>query len=135
MYTMVDTSVGVRELRQAAPELVKRAERGEQIVITRHGKPAAMLGPAPQQHEKASSEKARLWLKERAAFEKMLPMLERRYRGRYVAVCGGKVVLDDSDHERLFERVWKRLHGRVVYIGRVGGEAPVIDMPGFELDR
>jgi prevent-host-death family protein len=40
---------GLRELRQAASDLVRRAEAGETIVITVSGRPAATLGPvAPQ---------------------------------------------------------------------------------------
>ena len=39
------TEVGLRELRQNASELVRRAQEGEQMVITVAGRPAAMLGP------------------------------------------------------------------------------------------
>jgi prevent-host-death family protein len=42
--------VGLREMRQHASELVKRAERGEQLTITVSGRPAAVLGPL---HERA----------------------------------------------------------------------------------
>jgi prevent-host-death family protein len=37
--------VGLREMRQQASELVRRAESGERLVITVSGRPAAMLGP------------------------------------------------------------------------------------------
>jgi prevent-host-death family protein len=37
--------VGLREMRQHASELVRRAEAGEQMMITVAGRPAAMLGP------------------------------------------------------------------------------------------
>jgi prevent-host-death family protein len=130
---MVDTSVGVRELKQAAPRLVKRAERGERIVITRRGVAAAVLGPAPREDQGATPG-SRLWSKERAAFQRLLPRLERRYDGKYVAVSRGRVVGADFDHDRLFERTFKRLRGRVFFIGRVGAPPPVIDMPGFDLD-
>ncbi len=43
---MATKTVGVRDLKNDAPALVRRAERGEQFVITRHGRPAARLGPA-----------------------------------------------------------------------------------------
>jgi prevent-host-death family protein len=38
-------SIGLRELRQNASELVRRAERGEVIVVTVSGRPVAQLGP------------------------------------------------------------------------------------------
>lgn len=39
-------SVGLRELRQHASELVRRAEEGEELLVTVAGRPAAVLGPA-----------------------------------------------------------------------------------------
>lgn len=41
------TSVGVRELRQRASELLRMVECGESIEITDRGRPVAMLGPLP----------------------------------------------------------------------------------------
>jgi prevent-host-death family protein len=41
-------SVGVRELRQRASELLRRVERGESIEITDRGRPVAVLGPVPE---------------------------------------------------------------------------------------
>ena len=41
------TSVGIRELRQRASELLRRVEDGESIEITDRGRPVAMLGPLP----------------------------------------------------------------------------------------
>lgn len=38
-------TVGLRELRQNASELVRRAEAGETLTITVNGRPAATLGP------------------------------------------------------------------------------------------
>jgi prevent-host-death family protein len=35
--------IGIRQARQALPELVDRAESGEEIVITRQGRPVARL--------------------------------------------------------------------------------------------
>lgn len=40
-------SVGVRELRQRASELLRRVERGETIEVTDRGRPVAMLAPPP----------------------------------------------------------------------------------------
>jgi prevent-host-death family protein len=40
-------SVGIRELRQRASELLRRVEDGESIEITDRGRPVALLGPLP----------------------------------------------------------------------------------------
>jgi prevent-host-death family protein len=37
--------VGLREMRQNASDLVRRAEAGERLTITVAGRPAAILGP------------------------------------------------------------------------------------------
>ncbi len=37
--------VPISEFKDHASELLAAAERGEEIVITRHGKPAGLLGP------------------------------------------------------------------------------------------
>lgn len=41
------TSVGVRELRQRASELLRLVEQGETVQITDRGRPVAMLAPLP----------------------------------------------------------------------------------------
>ena len=41
-------SVGVRELRQRASELLRRVEGGETIEITDRGRPVARLAPLPE---------------------------------------------------------------------------------------
>ena len=40
--------VGIREARQALPQLVDQAEAGEEIIITRQGRPVAKIVPAPK---------------------------------------------------------------------------------------
>lgn len=40
-------SVGVRELRQRASELLRRVEAGESIEVTDRGRPVAVLSPLP----------------------------------------------------------------------------------------
>jgi len=40
-------TVGVRELRQRASELLRLVEQGEVIEISDRGRPVAMLGPLP----------------------------------------------------------------------------------------
>lgn len=42
------TSVGVRELRQRASELLRRVEQGETIEVTDRGRPVALLSPPPE---------------------------------------------------------------------------------------
>lgn len=41
------TSVGVRELRQRASELLRLVEDGETVEITDRGRPVALLTPTP----------------------------------------------------------------------------------------
>jgi prevent-host-death family protein len=41
------TTVGVRELRQRASELLRLVERGETVEITDRGRPVALLSPLP----------------------------------------------------------------------------------------
>jgi prevent-host-death family protein len=40
--------VGIRQARQELPDLIDRAQAGEEIVITRQGKAVAKLIPAPR---------------------------------------------------------------------------------------
>ena len=42
------TSVGVRELRQRASELLRRVAAGETIEVTDRGRPVALLAPIPE---------------------------------------------------------------------------------------
>jgi prevent-host-death family protein len=42
------TSVGVRELRQRASELLRLVQGGETIQITDRGRPVALLAPLPE---------------------------------------------------------------------------------------
>jgi prevent-host-death family protein len=41
-------SIGVRELRQRANELLRRAEHGETIEVTDRGRRVAILAPPPE---------------------------------------------------------------------------------------
>ncbi|MET9273898.1 type II toxin-antitoxin system prevent-host-death family antitoxin [Kribbella sp. NPDC003557] len=43
-------ALGLRELRQHASDLVRRAEAGEHLLITVSGRPAAVLGPPERDH-------------------------------------------------------------------------------------
>lgn len=42
------TTVGVRELRQRASELLRLVEAGETIEVTDRGRPVAVLAPLPE---------------------------------------------------------------------------------------
>jgi prevent-host-death family protein len=44
-YNRLMSEVGLREMRQNASELVRRAQDGERVTITVAGRPAAVLGP------------------------------------------------------------------------------------------
>lgn len=134
---MATNAVGVRDLKLHAPKLVGRAARGERIVISRYGRPQAVLGPieaAPP--ETAAPEGSRMaeWLDEKRSFERLLPGLPAKHRGRYVAIRGGRIVGSDADPDELFERIWAKLGGRTFFIGRVGGPPPIVEMPGFEVE-
>jgi prevent-host-death family protein len=41
-------TVGIRELRQRASELLRRVEAGETIEVTDRGRPIAVLAPLPE---------------------------------------------------------------------------------------
>jgi prevent-host-death family protein len=45
-------NVSITEAKNRLPELIRAAEGGEQIVITRHGKPVAQIGPPPAARRK-----------------------------------------------------------------------------------
>ena len=45
------SSVGIRELRQRASELLRRVEAGEAIEVTDRGRPVALLTPLPRQSQ------------------------------------------------------------------------------------
>lgn len=132
---MATSTVGVRELKLQAPKLVGRAARGERIVISRYGHPQAQLGPIePVAATPPDGPRMAAWLTEKRCFERLLPELEPKHRGRYVAVHGGRVVGAGADPDRLFERMWKTLRGRTFFIGRVGRLPPIVEMPGFEVE-
>jgi prevent-host-death family protein len=44
--------VSIAEAKNRLPELIRAVENGEQIVITRHGKPVAQLTPPPPERRK-----------------------------------------------------------------------------------
>lgn len=43
------TTVSAYEAKTHLPRLIRAAERGETVIITRHGKPVAQIGPVKDQ--------------------------------------------------------------------------------------
>jgi prevent-host-death family protein len=51
-YNILMMQVGTAEAKNRLTELIRAVGAGEQIVITRHGKPVAQLGPPPAKKRK-----------------------------------------------------------------------------------
>jgi prevent-host-death family protein len=45
--------VSTAEAKNRLPELIRAVEDGEQVVITRHGRPVAQIAPPPPERRKA----------------------------------------------------------------------------------
>jgi prevent-host-death family protein len=127
--------VGARELKRRVSGLVREAAAGGRVIVTKYGRPYAVLGPADAGDSEASVTSGRMaeWLEERRAFERLRPGLRRRGLRGWVAVHRGRVVASGKDAEALYQRVWKRLDGGTFFLGRLDGSPPVVDVPGFEL--
>jgi prevent-host-death family protein len=76
----------LREAKAKLSEMVKRASRGEEVVITVHGKEAAKLVPVPKVRKKRDKEK---WLRE------LDRLREQNWTGRY-----GKSAQEIQDEDR-----------------------------------
>jgi prevent-host-death family protein len=50
------TTVSAYEAKTHLPRLIRAAERGETVIITRHGKPVAQLGPVQDQRRQEVAE-------------------------------------------------------------------------------
>ena len=68
-------SVGIRELRQRASELLRRVQAGETIEITDRGRPVALLGPMPEAGTLARLEAAGDLVHGRQRLEELPPPL------------------------------------------------------------
>ncbi len=68
---------------------------------------------------------------ERKAFDAMLPELIRNKGlvGRYVAVVSGSVVDSDSDDQRLAARMFERIGEQPMFIGYVGFQPKIAQVP------
>jgi prevent-host-death family protein len=80
----MEQRVSLREVNQHLTRYVKAAEAGERIVITRRGKPIALLSPLPQQ-------KRSLNAAQEAALERLLSQSHH---------LGGQALSRDELHER-----------------------------------
>ena len=76
----------LREAKAKLSEMVKRASRGEEVVITVHGKEAAKLVPVLKRTKKVDKEK---WLK------RLERLREQSWTGRY-----GKTAQEIQDEDR-----------------------------------
>jgi len=47
MAIIASVDVSIAEAKNRLPELIRAVERGEEVVITRHGKPVAQISAAP----------------------------------------------------------------------------------------
>ena len=50
------TTVSAYEAKTHLPRLLRAAERGETVIITRHGKPVAQLGPVQERRREEIAE-------------------------------------------------------------------------------
>lgn len=76
----------LREAKARLSEMVKRASRGEEVVITVHGKETAKLVPLPKRTKKVNKER---WLRE------LDQLRQENWTGRY-----GKSAQEIQDEDR-----------------------------------
>jgi prevent-host-death family protein len=57
------TTIGFYEARTQLSELLDQVAKGKQILITRRGKPAALLSPPPKEETKDVTDVVREWQK------------------------------------------------------------------------
>jgi len=80
----MEQRVSLREVNQNLTRYIKAAESGERIVITRRGKPVALLSPVPSRKPSLSAE-------QQAALQRIL---SQNYH------LGGRAPSRDELHER-----------------------------------
>lgn len=79
----------------------------------------------------------KVFLAEAEAFREMKVQLlqDKRYRGRFVAIYGGRVVDGDKDHRALARRVYKRYGYVPIYMGKVEEAERLVEIPSPEVIR
>jgi prevent-host-death family protein len=80
----MEQRVSLREINQRLTRYVKAAEAGERIVITRRGKPVAVLSPVPRREESLDATR-------QAALARLLVQSHH---------LGGRAASRDELHER-----------------------------------
>jgi len=83
------TTVGAREANRSFSKILREAENGKTVTITRNGRPVARLVPAPPLAVHPRSEEQR-----KAALERLMKLLEKGHP------LGGKGFTRDEMHER-----------------------------------
>jgi prevent-host-death family protein len=84
------TTVGAREANRSFSKILREAESGKAVTITRNGKPVARLVPAPPVVDlRPKSEKER-----KEAHARLMALLEKGFD------LGGKGFTRDEMHER-----------------------------------
>ena len=73
--------------------------------------------------------------REVATFERMLPDLLQKYRGRVVAIHNGHVVEVGDSKAEVSERVHQRLGDVTVYVQRVSEHPRIFKFPYFKVVR
>jgi prevent-host-death family protein len=74
---MVMKKVSIQDLKARLSAAVEEAHAGRTIVITRHNRPVAQLGPARTEHVHQGA---------RVGMGRVQPALKRGTKGRYLAV-------------------------------------------------
>jgi prevent-host-death family protein len=82
------TSVGAREANRSFSKILKEAENGKTVIITRNGKPVARLVPVRAGVESVSEEERR------AAKARLMALLDKGFH------LGGRGFTRDEMHER-----------------------------------
>jgi len=140
MSNMMAKTVTVRELKARVGALVARAAAGERIIVTRYGTPRALLtscgrsDPHPPSRRAKATRSAHDFDREQRAFDRLFQQGRLdAHRGRYVAVYRGIVADVDADARTLVQRLGGKLGRRVFFVGFVGSEEPLVDLPGQEM--
>ncbi|WP_035690746.1 type II toxin-antitoxin system Phd/YefM family antitoxin [Azospirillum halopraeferens] len=80
--------LSIEEARAQLSDLLDRAERGEEVVITRNGTPVVRLvpesAPARQEYNSDVAERAAAWIKLQAMMEEGLPFDGVRWSRREI---------------------------------------------------
>jgi prevent-host-death family protein len=88
-------TIGIRELKAQATALVARAENGEAIVVSRRGRPVAVMLPLEMDVE------ALLWAQSSGLAERRARALEGLARGEFIAESDIDAALEARGRRRI----------------------------------